>query len=339
MSLLSLLFLVSAAFSQPLPRAVRIRGTSFILSSTNATVILAGPNVVVKGPPYLPTVAGTSPCSDTVNDECTATGTCSSCSTFNTADIANLKARGWNAIRLGVVWAGAQPRDEDALDPEFLARLHAVLDLTDAAGIHVVLDNHGDMVAGQACGNGAPAWVSRAAAPQLIGKPLATGFPYSLIPSLEISTLDGYAACGSNASKWAAHAGDDNYNLLNECCIALNAGGNPAQLGWTTASQAVMDFIISPGPGRDAFVRYWRLLAAAVALHPSAFAAELSNEPMTIRRPRGQHLATGLCRMPRLGPAFWAGRAATLRTPAPNKISIAFTKKRSSSQSHLTFTR
>jgi len=31
-------------------------------------------------------------------------------------------------------------------------------------------------------------------------------------------------------------------------------------------------------------VRYWRLVAEAVAGHPSAFGFELANEPMTIRR-------------------------------------------------------
>ena len=44
----------------------------------------------------------------------------------------HIKSLGWNMIRLGVVWAGAQPRDEDALDPTFLELLHAVLNLTDA---------------------------------------------------------------------------------------------------------------------------------------------------------------------------------------------------------------
>ena len=38
----------------------------------------------------------------------------------------------------GVVWAGAQPRDENALDPEFLRRLDAILNLTDANGIAVL---------------------------------------------------------------------------------------------------------------------------------------------------------------------------------------------------------
>ena len=34
-----------------------------------------------------------------------------------------------------------------------MARLHAVLSLTDAAGIHVILDNHDNMVGTAGCGN------------------------------------------------------------------------------------------------------------------------------------------------------------------------------------------
>ena len=251
-----LLLLSSTAASPPLPRNIRISGRHFVLAATREPIVLSGPNVVVKGPPYLPTVAGAAPCSDVVNSACAAAGTCASCTTFNAADVANLRARGWNAIRLGVVWAGAQPRDEGALDPAFLARLHAVLNLTDAEGIAVVLDNHGDMVGGAGCGNGVPTWLSRAAAPELIGAPLGTGFPYSLVPSLQVTTLQGWGVCGANASAWAAHAGDDNYNLLSPCCQAMNAGGNPAQLGWTTISQRTMDYLITPGPGRAAFVRF-----------------------------------------------------------------------------------
>ena len=277
------LFFFRASASPAVPRAVRISGRRFINPSTGTPVVLAGPNVVVKGPPYLPTVDDSPTCQDIVNDVCAAAGNCSSCTTFTAHDVANLRARGWNAIRLGVVWAGAQPRDEDALDPAFLLRLHALLNLTDAAGIAVVLDNHGDMVGGAGCGNGVPAWFSAAAAPALIGAPLATGFPYNLVPGLDVKDLPGF--CGSNESAWAAFAGDANYNLLNSCCKALNDGGNPGALGYTTISQATMDYLITEGPGRAAFVRYWRLLAQAVAGHASAVAAELMNEPMTVRRP------------------------------------------------------
>merc|ERR1719326_131939 len=111
------------------PRNVRIDGQKFIVSKTGAEIVMGGPNVVVKGPPYMPEVTGNTICNDVVNATCSKTGTCTSCSTFNQADVDHLKSRGWNFIRLGVVWAGAQPRNEDSLDPDFLRRLHAVLNL------------------------------------------------------------------------------------------------------------------------------------------------------------------------------------------------------------------
>ena len=64
-------------------------------------------------------------------------------------------------------------------------------------------------------------WVSQKAAPELIGKPLSTGFPFNLVSSLRIDKLGGYDHCGSNATKWAAFAGDPNYNLLNEWLVLL----------------------------------------------------------------------------------------------------------------------
>ena len=268
----------SLALSQ---RNIQINGQQFILSKTGEPIVMVGPNVVVKGPPYLPYVNGDTICNDIVNDECTATGTCVSCDTFNQADIDHMKSLGWNAIRLGVVWAGAQPRDEDFLDPDFLKMLHAVLDLTDKNDIHVILDNHGDMVGSAGCGNGVPMWFQKKAAPELIGKQLVTHFPYNLV--LPVSELNGYSYCGSNATMWEHYAGDPNYNLINECCQQMNSN-NPGELGFTTISQKTMDYLVHDGPGRQDFVRFWKLMAEAVKDHPSAFAAELMNEPMTIRR-------------------------------------------------------
>jgi len=266
-----------------LPRNVRIDGQQFVLAVTNTPIVLGGPNVVVKGPPYMPSVSGDKICSDIVDSECGKTGSCTSCYTFNQADVDHIKSLGWNFIRLGVVWAGAQPRDGNSLDPDFLQRLHAVLNLTDANGIHVMLDNHGDMVGSAGCGNGVPMWLQKKAAPELIGKPLYTALPYSLVSSISVTKVNGFDYCGHDSSKWAAHAGDPNYNLLNECCQAMNSG-NPGGLGFTTISQKTMDYILAPGPGRDSFVRFWKLMAEAVKSHPSAFAAELMNEPISIRR-------------------------------------------------------
>lgn len=47
--------------------------TDFI-DQTGQKWVGSGPNVVVKGPPYLPSVAGSEICNDVVNDKCSATG-------------------------------------------------------------------------------------------------------------------------------------------------------------------------------------------------------------------------------------------------------------------------
>ena len=122
--------------------------------------------------------------------------------------------------------------------------------------IQVVLDNHGDMVGSQGCGNGVPTWFQQKAAPDLIGKPLETKFPYTLVDSINVYKTAGYDHCGDDAEKWAQYAGDPNYNLLNECCLAMNSG-NPGGLGFTSISQQTMDFVVKEGEGRDDFVRYW----------------------------------------------------------------------------------
>jgi hypothetical protein len=113
------------------------------------------------------------------------------------------------------VWAGAQTKDGDTLDPDFVERLHAVLNLTDKNGLHVMLDNHGDMTGTLGCGNGVPAWFQMKAPgmSKLLGKPLETDLPYSLVSSLEIKKVGGYEHCGSNATMWSKYAGDPNYNI------------------------------------------------------------------------------------------------------------------------------
>ncbi len=272
-------------------RFVHISGRIFVDAATSEQIVLGGPNVIVKGPPYLPLVEGDTHCHDRPTDphhECLEhPHLCSSCQTFNQADVNHIKEMGWNSIRLGVVWAGAQPRDEDALDPDFLVRLHTILNLTDANRLHVVLDNHGDMVGSQNCGNGVPTWFQRKAAAHLFGKPLYTepGVPALVakwIPAseLNVTKIRGYDHCGDDEAKWAKFAGDPYYNLLNECCQAINAGNvpggnNPIALGYTALSQRTMDRLVAPGPGRKEFVRFWRLMAEAVKDHPSAVAAEV----------------------------------------------------------------
>lgn len=294
-----LLLLIGIAAGGPTPRNVRVSGQTFIDASTNATIVLVGTNVVVKGPPYLPDVGSEACKQDVVNDDCAGNimdgghmpgkGNCTTCTTFGEGDVKYLQSRGMNVIRLAVVWAGAQPKDADELDANFLKRLDAILTLTDKLRMHVVLDNHADMVGSAGCGNGAPMWFQQRAAPSLIGKPLKAAFPFMLVDETNVEKLTGYDKCGDDEAKWAKHAGDPNYNILSECCVPLQSNWrfiqtNPVALGTTNVSQHTMDYLVAPGDGRAAFVRFWRLMAKAVENHPSAFAAELMNEPVSYRR-------------------------------------------------------
>ena len=82
------------------------------------------------------------------------------CTTFSKADALHFQAKGWNFVRLGVVWAGGQPTPEPQLDPEFERRLGNFLDLCHEHGIHVLLDVHEDSVGTATCGEGVPPWLS-----------------------------------------------------------------------------------------------------------------------------------------------------------------------------------
>ena len=43
----------SASLASPVQRRVRVSGRQFVLAATGEPIVMSGPNVVVKGPPYL----------------------------------------------------------------------------------------------------------------------------------------------------------------------------------------------------------------------------------------------------------------------------------------------
>ena len=132
--------------------------------------------------------------------------------------------------------------DRDSLDDSFLLRLHSLLDLTDNTGIHVILDNHGDMTGAAGCGNGAPLLLQQQAAADLIGKPLQTQFPFGAVPRLRVENIPGFEYCGRESTDaWMKHSDDPNCNLLNECCQAMNSGGYPGGLGYPGQVRALLD--------------------------------------------------------------------------------------------------
>jgi endoglycosylceramidase len=112
---------------------IRTDGTRFI-DSEGKTVILRGINIVEKNPGmgYIP--------NDTV------------------ALFDSLAGWGFNCIRLGVIWDGAEPAP-GRYDEAYLGKVAELCDRAAAHGIYVMLDMHQDLY-GRQFSDGAPDWAT-----------------------------------------------------------------------------------------------------------------------------------------------------------------------------------
>ncbi|OBI94070.1 hypothetical protein A5660_12620 [Mycobacterium alsense] len=169
-------------------------------------VILHGLNHVYKVPPYEPAADG-----------------------FGDDDAAFLQANGFNAIRVGVIWAAVEPQPL-TYDDNYLTSIAQTVATLAAHGIISLLDFHQDLYNEAFQGEGAPAWAVQDAGlpnPQL-------GFPgnYFLNPAEEhawhafwrnapapdgIGLQDHYARAWAHvATFFRGNPGVFGYEVLNE---------------------------------------------------------------------------------------------------------------------------
>jgi endoglycosylceramidase len=112
-----------------------------------------GVNAVWKEPPYIPPE--------------TAGG-------FTEADAEFLAEQGFNAVRLGVIFAGVMPQRGE-INQTYLDEIERIAGWLQERGIWVLLDFHQDLYAREYGGEGFPAWATDDdGAPQ----PVSFGFPY-----------------------------------------------------------------------------------------------------------------------------------------------------------------
>jgi endoglycosylceramidase len=112
------------------------RDGRWLVDQRGRVVILHGLNAVWKHAPYFPPD--------------TAEG-------FTAKDADLLAANGFNAVRLGVLFAGVMPT-EGVIDAAYLNRIDRVVDLLAARHIWVMLDFHQDDYSEKFTGEGFPAW-------------------------------------------------------------------------------------------------------------------------------------------------------------------------------------
>ena len=297
---------VLAGSAGPAPRALLSKGRAFVDPATGVAVQLRGADVVMKGAPWIPLtdvvqqpVHGTGDWPEgSMGDRCDDRWfTNYTCTTFSKADALHFQAKGWNFVRLGVVWAGGQPTPEPQLDPEFERRLGNFLDLCHEHGIHVLLDVHEDSVGTATCGEGVPPWLSELATPGQVGKALTplldilnetSWVPDATQQKCKLRTLGECAAAGlwdgrcwtNDTETWTLFAGQADYNVKNPCCQRYNGGGSQwSRLAATKQAQDTVLYLFHTIEGRTHYATYMGLLAKAVRDKPAAIGIELMNEP------------------------------------------------------------
>jgi endoglycosylceramidase len=131
----------------------------WLVDQHGRVVVVHGVNLVYKRPPYAPpdTAAG-----------------------FTAADADWLQRHGFNAARLGVLWAGVNPARAGVSDPAYFAKVDRVAGLLADRGIWTQFDAHQDQWSETYGGEGAPAWATRRPA------------PFSLLPVLGAPFPEGY---------------------------------------------------------------------------------------------------------------------------------------------------
>ena len=108
----------------------------WLTNSDGQVVIMHGLNEVYKVAPYEPSASG-----------------------FSAKDAQFLEDNGFNAVRLGILWAGIEPRP-GVIDYSYLANIKDTVDMLAAHHIVVILGMHQDLYSDVFGGEGAPDWAT-----------------------------------------------------------------------------------------------------------------------------------------------------------------------------------
>ncbi|MDO5737029.1 MAG: cellulase family glycosylhydrolase [Propionibacteriaceae bacterium] len=175
-------------------------------------------------------------------------------------DIADLAARGFTVVRLGMIWAAVEPEPGQYSQP-YLDWLGSQLDLLAAHGIGVILDAHQDLYS-QSFGDGAPGWAT------------LTDAPFEESDLWSDAYLTSPAVHGALDAFWANAAGPTGVGLQDSFAamwahVAARFGTHPALIGY--------DILNEPTPGGASpqiFGAIIEAFGAATGQDPQQVAAE-----------------------------------------------------------------
>ncbi|MGA8547991.1 MAG: cellulase family glycosylhydrolase, partial [Mycobacterium sp.] len=186
----------------------------WLTNSDGQVVIMHGLNEVYKIPPGEPSASG-----------------------FSDDDAAFLAANGFNAVRLGVIWADLEPQP-GVFDTAYLNSIEQTVQTLGNHGIHSILDFHQDAYSTEFGGEGAPAW-----AVQDGGLPNSpTSFPLNIF--FNPAEQHAWDAFWTNADAANGVGLENNYaQMLEYVANAFNGNSNVAGF----------ELINEPSPGGSTF--------------------------------------------------------------------------------------
>ncbi|WP_158600447.1 glycoside hydrolase family 5 protein [Tessaracoccus antarcticus] len=185
---------------------------------------------------------------------------------WSTADVADLSARGFTVVRLGMIWAAVEP-EPGVYSEDYLAWLASQLDLLGEHGIGVVLDAHQDLYSQSFC-DGAPGWAT------------LTNERFEATDLWSDAYLTSPAVHGALDAFWANAPGPEGIGLQDSFAamwahVAERFRGHPALIGY--------DILNDPTPGtasKEVFGALMHAFGAATGQDHNQIAAEFM-EPDT----------------------------------------------------------
>jgi endoglycosylceramidase len=179
---------------------------NWVVNRDGQTVILHGTNMVYKTAPYEPAVIG-----------------------FGDDDAAFLAENGFNAVRLGVIWAGVEP-EPGVYNDAYLASINDTVQTLADYGIYTIIDFHQDIYSTTFGGEGAPEWAT-----QTSGMPnWDFGFPYNyFLNPAQNAAWDNF--WGNSPAPNGLGLQDNYANMFQH--VAHYFRGNPNIVGYTVMNE------------------------------------------------------------------------------------------------------
>jgi endoglycosylceramidase len=182
-----------------------------IVDAQGRQVILHGANTVFKLAPYYPPLTR--------------------------SDFRRMRSWGFNAIRLGVIWAGLEPQP-GVIDQDYIAHVQAIVKLAAKEGFWVLLDMHQDLYAQRFTGEGAPEWAV-----------LDDGIPFTPTPGDFALNYATPAVGRAFTSFWTDRNGIRTEYVRAFAALAQRFASSQAVIGYDLFNEPSCEFQLGPPCG------------------------------------------------------------------------------------------